>query len=85
MTCTQRNILKRLHDAGVTLKIEDDRLRYRCLAGAMTPDLRADLAVWKPDLVYEYHERAGILEYDACLSRPEAERQSHNMLNGGTA
>ena len=76
MIRTQRDILQRLHDAGVTLTIEGDRLRYRAPAGAMTPDLRADLAAWKPDLVYEYHERAGILEYEAHLPRAEAEERA---------
>ena len=82
MIRTQRDILQRLHDAGVTLTIEGDRLRYRAPAGAMTPDLRADLAAWKPDLVYEYHERAGILEYDAHLPRTEAEKRAAIQSEG---
>jgi hypothetical protein len=77
---TRRELLQRLHDARVTLRIEGDRLRYRCPAGAMTPTLRADLAAWKPDLVYEYHERAGILEYDARLPRDEAEARAADMI-----
>jgi len=82
MIRTQRDILQRLHDAGVTLTIEGDRLRYRAPAGAMTPDLRADLAAWKPDLVYEYHERAGILEYEAHMPRAEAERHAAIQSEG---
>ena len=33
---------------------------------------------------YEYHERAGILEYDARLPRPEAEVRGATMLEDGT-
>ncbi len=74
MIRVKRALLQRLHNAGVTLTIEGARLRYRCPTGAMTPELRANLAAWKPDLIYEYHERAGILEYDAHLPRAEAEK-----------
>jgi hypothetical protein len=74
VTHRERELLQRLHNAGVILTVDGDRLRYRAPAGALTPDLRAALAEMKPDLVHEYHERAGILEYDARLSREEAER-----------
>ena len=79
-----RDLLQRLHNARVTLSIEGNRLRYRCPAGAMTPDLRGALADWKPDLLYEYDERSGILEYDANLPRDEAERiaQSATLATG---
>ena len=73
MTHRERDILQAAHDAGVTLTVDGDRLRYRAPAGAITPDLRADLQELKPSLLYEYHERAGILEYDARLPRAEAE------------
>lgn len=85
MNRKQRDILQRLHAAGVTLTVQGDRLRYRCPPGAMTAELRAALAEWKPELVYEYHERAGILEYDARLPRGEAEARAANILKGGTA
>jgi hypothetical protein len=80
MTHEQRNLIQRLHDAGVTLKVEGNRLRYRAPAGALTPELRAALADWKPDLLHEYHERAGILEYDARMPREEAERRAADSL-----
>ena len=73
MTHRERELLQRLHDAGVILTVDGDRLRYRAPAGALTPELRAALEELKPELVYEYHERAGILEYDARLPREEAE------------
>ena len=73
MNHPEHDLLQRLHDARVILTIEGNRLHYRCPAGAMTPDLRAAMANWKPDLLYKYHERAGILEYDANLPRDEAE------------
>jgi hypothetical protein len=72
MNHAQRDLLQRLHDAGVELKVDGDRLRYRAPAGALTPELRAALEEWKPDLVHEYHERAGILEYDARRPRDDA-------------
>ena len=69
--------------AGVTLRIEDNALRYRAPKGALTPELRAALEDWKPDLVYEYNERAGILEYDARLPRDEAEARAADMVLAG--
>ena len=68
----QRDLLERLHNAGVILQVDVDRLRYRAPRGALTPELRAALEELKPELVYEYHERAGILEYDARLASPWA-------------
>jgi len=82
MNHQQRDLIQRLHDAGVTLTIEGVRLRYSCPAGAMTPDLHAALTAWKPDLIHEYHERAGILEYDAHLPRAEAETKAKAFLKG---
>lgn len=73
MTHRDRQLIQRVHDAGIILKVDGDHLRYRAPAGAMTPDLRAVLVEWKPNLLHEYHERAGILEYDAHLPRDEAE------------
>lgn len=80
----QRDLLERLHLAGIKLKIEGDRLTYRGPKGALTPELRAALTEWKPDLLYEYHERAGILEYDARLPRDKAEALAAAHLEGGT-
>lgn len=79
----QRNLLQRLHNAGIKLKIEGERLTYTGPKGALTPELRAALIEWKPDLVYEYNERCGILEYDARLPREKAEARAAKMLEGG--
>jgi len=83
MTHRQREILQAAHDAGVVLNVEGDRLLYRAPPGALTPELRADLAALKPDLVCEYHERAGILEYDANMPREVAERRAAGMVLAG--
>ena len=82
MTQCERETLQRLHDAGVILTVDGDRLRYRAPAGALTLELRSALEELKPDLVYEYQERAGILEYDARLPRPEAEARAASMVLG---
>lgn len=83
MNRARRDLLQRLHDARVSLRIEGDRLRFRCPAGAMTPTLRADLAAWKPDLLSEYGERAAIMEYDGGLPRAEAERHAAGLVLAG--
>jgi len=76
----RRVILQAAHDAGVTLTIDGDRLKYRAPAGTLTPDLRAALKGIMTDLLYEYHERAGILEYSAHLTRAEAETRATDMV-----
>jgi hypothetical protein len=83
MTHRERDLIQRLHDAGVILTVDGDRLRYRAPSGALTPELRAALEELKPDLVHEYHERAGILEYDARLPRDEAEARAAGMVLAG--
>lgn len=80
MNQRQRALLEQLHRAGVRLRIEGDDLIYRAPRGVLTAEWRAALAEWKPDLLYEYHERAGILEYDAKLPRAEAEARAAQML-----
>lgn len=83
MNHEQRDLIQRVHDAGIRLKIDGDHLTYRGPKGALTPDLRVALADWKPDLLYEYHERAGILQYDANMPRDEAEAQAMEFERGG--
>lgn len=80
MTHHDRELIQQIHDAGIILKVDGNHLRYRGPAGAMTPPLRAALEELKPDLVYEFNERAGILEYDARLPRAEAERQAGEIV-----
>jgi hypothetical protein len=84
MNHQQRNLLQRIHDAGIKIKIDGDRLTYTGPKGAMTPELRAALTEWKPDLIYEYNERLGILVYDARLPEDKAEARAAEMLEGGT-
>ena len=85
MTKRDRELLERLHAAGVVLTVDGDRLKYKAPAGAVTPELRAAMIELKPDLVYEYHERAGILTYDARLPKDKAEDRAANILKEGTA
>jgi hypothetical protein len=80
-----RELLQRVQAAGISLTVDGARLRYRAPAGAITPELRADLQELKPTLLYEYHERAAIMEFDGGLARPEAERlAAEEVLNNGT-
>jgi hypothetical protein len=74
------DVMRHLAAAGVTLRIEGATLRYRAPPGAIMPDLRDALRELKPTLLYEYHERAGILEYAANLPRPEAEAKAAEMV-----
>ncbi len=85
MTKRDRELLEQLHNAGVILTVAGHRLKYKAPAGAVTPELRAAMIELKPDLVYEYHERAGILEYDARLPKEKAEARAANVLKGCTA
>jgi len=82
MTHRDRELLHKLHDAGVILTVEGDRLKYRAPTGALTLELRTALAELKPTVVYEYNERAGIMEYDAHLPRTEAEARAERILQG---
>ncbi len=83
MNNRERELLQAIHDAGIVLTVEGDCLKYRAPAGTLTPELRAALAELKPGIVCEYHERAGILEYDANLPRSEAERRAADMVLTG--
>ena len=60
------DLLQALRAAGVTLRIVGNTLRYRAPRGALTPELRAALAEHKPDILHDYHERAGIAETQEC-------------------
>lgn len=71
-----RELLRRARAAGVSLDVNGHRLKYRAPAGTVTPELRDALHELKPTLVYEYHERAAIMEYDARLPRVRAEHMA---------
>ena len=85
MTHRERSILQAAHEAGVTLTVDGDRLKYRAPAGTMTPALRDALYELKPTLIYEYHERAGILEYDAGQPKAEAEARATDLVLAGNS
>ncbi len=80
MNNRERNILEQLHDAGVELVVKGDQVVYSCLKGKLTPGLRAAIKEIKPSLIFEYNERAGILEYDANMPREQAEREAVMMI-----
>jgi TubC N-terminal docking domain len=84
MTKKDRDLLERLHNDGVILTVDGNRLKYKAPVGAVTPELRAAMIERRPDLVYEYHERAGILIYDARMPKDKAEARAANTLRGGT-
>ena len=83
MTHRDREILQAAHDAGVVLNVEGDRLLYRAPPVALTPEQSAALIALKLDLVCEYDERAGILEYDANMPREVAERRAADLVLTG--
>lgn len=82
---TREGFLLRLHTAGVSLAVDGARLRYRGPAGAIAPGMLAALEEIKADLVIEYHERAGILEYEGHLPRAEAEFRAAALVLGPAA
>lgn len=61
-----------LHAHGIQLSLDSQsgRLRYRAPAGGLSGELR-DLVA---ETALEYEERAAILEYDAGMTRKDAER-----------
>ena len=61
---------------GIRLEGEGERLRYYPRS-ALTPELLDRLIAHKAELlaaIERFEERAAIMEFDAGLSRPEAER-----------
>jgi len=77
-----KELLRKVRAAGVRFTVEGDRLKYRAPAGAITPEIKAALAELKPTVLYEYHERAGIMEYHGNLPREEAEARASEILKG---
>jgi hypothetical protein len=60
----QRDLLERIDRAGIVLKIDGDTLEAYGPENALTAQLQKELLQWKPDLLKEYKENAGILRYD---------------------
>jgi hypothetical protein len=88
-------ILDDLHRRGVRLWIKGEKLRWRAPEGVVTAaDLSAlrehkaeAMAIIREQDADRIEERAGIIEFDAHLSRREAERRARNeqQSDGGDA
>jgi len=76
-------LLRLLRAMGIALRPDGDRLSVDITAGNVTPAIHEALHQHKEVLLTMlewYEERAGILEYDAGLSRAEAEREAWTHL-----
>ena len=87
-------ILADLHRRGVRLRFDGDRLRWFAPVGVVTEaDLSAlrehkveVLAILREEETDRVEERATILQFDAYLSRREAEHRARNeQYDGGNA
>ncbi len=89
-------LIDSLHRRGVRLHVNGDRLRWFAPMGVVTEaDLSAlrqhkaeVLAILREQDADRIEERAAILQFDAYLSRREAERRARNEqhpANGGNA
>jgi hypothetical protein len=85
-------LIARVREAGVELLLEGKQLGYRP-APRLPDELLAELveqrdavvASLASDAEYEFEERAAILEFDAGMSRAEAERRAREMVNARSA
>ena len=66
-------LTERMKATGAAFIPNGDGLKVRALR-PLPADLAADLRAIRGDLLDVYNERAGIREFDAGFSRPEAER-----------
>jgi hypothetical protein len=91
---TEEALLDGLHRRGVRFRIDGERLRWFAPIGVVTEaDLSAlrehkaeVLAILREEARDRIEERASIIEFDAYLSRREAERRARNeQHNGGNA
>ena len=89
-------ILDGLHRRGVRFRINGDTIRWRAPVGVMTEaDLSAlrqhkaeAMAIVREEEHDRIEERSAILQFDAYLSRREAERRARNEqhpANGGNS
>ncbi len=83
-----------LHRRGVRLRIDGERVRWFAPVGVVTEadlnalrDHKAEvLAILREEQSDRIEERAAVLQFDAYLSRREAERRARNeQHNGGNA
>ena len=90
------HLLDRLYRRGIRLRLNGDRVRWFAPAGVMTDADLAALRRHKPEVIAiireedrdRIEERAAILEFDARLSRREAERRARDEQHpdtGGSA
>ena len=83
---TEEALLDGLHRRGVRFRIDGERLRWFAPVGVVTEaDLTAlrqhkaeVLAILREEARDRIEERASIIEFDAYLSRREAERRAGN-------
>ena len=87
-------ILDDLHRRGVRFRINGEKLHWRAPVGVMTDADLSALRHSKPEVLAiireqdadRIEERAAIIQFDAYLSRREAERRARNeQHNGGNA
>ncbi len=82
-------ILDNLHRRGVSLRADGDMIRWQAPTGVMTEADLSALRHSKPEVLSIIREeRAAIIQFDAYLSRREAERRARNEqhpANGGNA
>ncbi len=83
---TEEALLDGLHRRGVRFRIDGERLRWFAPVGVMTETDLSALRRSKPEVLAiireqdadRIEERASIIEFDAYLSRREAERRAGN-------
>jgi len=88
-----KSILDRLYRRGVRFRVDGEKVRWIARAGAMTDaDLAAlrrhkaeILEILREELRDRIEERAAILEFDAYLSRRDADRRARQENGGGFA
>ncbi len=86
---TAQRLLEALHGAGVELRLDGGRLRYRAPPGALTPDLRAAAAEHRDMLVelLTAEARGGLPAWTAAWPEPWAteleERAAIMEFDGG--
>jgi hypothetical protein len=69
-------LLAEVEPLGVRLFVREGRVGYRAPKGTMTPELLASLSAHKEalkDALMELEERAAIMQFDAWMTRTEAE------------
>ena len=63
---TAGQLISALSERGVAIRVVDDRLRYRALAGALTPDLRAAIATNRNEVIQQLLGLAAAAVRERC-------------------